>query len=66
MVDWLIAQHMLQPGRQALQALIASSQDTRADQYVPDIAQGLVLRQAIEQLVGDQVAGPSQFAEQPG
>ncbi len=38
MVGWLIVQHVLQPGRQALQVLVACGQDARADQYLPDIA----------------------------
>jgi hypothetical protein len=53
-------------GSQAFQVLVACGQGTGADQYFPDVAQGLVLRQAVEQLVGDQVACPGQVAEQPG
>jgi hypothetical protein len=65
-VGWLVVQQVLQPRCQALQVLVACGQDARVDQHFPDVVQGLVLRQVIEQVVGDGVACPSQAAEQPG
>jgi hypothetical protein len=66
MVSRFIAQQMLQPGRQALQVLVAYGQDARVDQHFSDVMQGLGLRQVIEQVVGYRVACPGQAAEQPG
>jgi hypothetical protein len=59
MVGRLAVQQMLQPGRQALQVLVARGQDARVDQHFPDVVQSLVLRQVIEQVVGDGVGRPS-------
>ena len=65
-MGWLVVQQVLQPGRQALQVLVACGQDARVDQHLPDVVQGLGLRQVIEQAMGDRVACPGQVAEQPG
>jgi hypothetical protein len=65
-VGWLADQEVFQPGCQALQVLVACGQDARADQYLPDVVQGLGLRQVIEQVVGDRVPCPGQAAKQPG
>lgn len=66
MVSWLAVQQVLQPGRQALQVLVARGQDTGVDQHLPDIVQRLGLRQVIEQVVGDGVACPGRATEQLG
>jgi hypothetical protein len=56
MTGGLVPQQMLQPRRQALQALVACRKDARADQHFPDVMQRLGLRQVVEEAVGDGAA----------